>query len=44
MLKFIIIAVILIITYVILGSFLKAAGKDTPQVPDIKQNENDEKE
>jgi hypothetical protein len=42
MLKFIIIAVILIIAYIFLGSLTKAASKDTPVVPDIKQNEDEE--
>lgn len=36
MLKFIIIAIILTIMYIILAGLIKAAGKDTPVNPDIK--------
>jgi hypothetical protein len=39
MINFIIIAVVLIIAYIILGSLTKAASKDTPVIPDIKPNE-----
>ncbi|MGH4118105.1 hypothetical protein [Clostridium sp.] len=44
MLKFIIIAVVLIIMYIILAGLMKAAGKDTPMNPNIKHNEDDKKE
>lgn len=39
MLKFIIIAIILTIMYIILAGLMKAAGKNTPVNPDIKYNE-----
>lgn len=38
MMKFIIIAIILIISYVILLGLMKAAGKKTPTTPDIKDD------
>ncbi|WP_263628379.1 hypothetical protein [Clostridium bowmanii] len=34
MLKFIIIAIILIMIYIIFAGLMKAAGKDTPTMPD----------
>ncbi|MBU3091641.1 hypothetical protein KPL35_06080 [Clostridium sp. CF011] len=39
MLKFIIISIILSIIYILLGSLMHAAGKDTPVMPDINHNE-----
>jgi len=41
MLKFIIFAIILTITYIILGGLIKAASKPTPVVPDIKHDEDE---
>ena len=39
MLKFIIIAIILPIIYITYASLMKAAGKDTPAMPDTNHNE-----
>ena len=39
MLRFIIIAIILIIIYVVFVGLMKAAGKDTPIMPDNNHNE-----
>ena len=39
MLKFIIIAIILTIMYISFASLMKAAGRDTPVIPDINHNE-----
>lgn len=38
MLKFIIISVILIVSYSILLGLMKAAGKKTPSMPDIQED------
>lgn len=40
MLKFIIIAIILIMIYVVFAGLMKAAGKNTPVMPDIKHDKN----
>ncbi|WP_291636735.1 hypothetical protein [Clostridium sp.] len=37
--KFIIIAIILAITYILLGALMKAAGKVTPSIPTINHKE-----
>jgi len=39
MMKFIIIASILTITYILLGSLMKVAGKSVPTMPYISNNE-----
>jgi len=39
MLKFIIIAIILIIMYILYAGLMKAAGKKTPVMPDNNHNE-----
>jgi len=44
MLKYIIIAIILIITYILLGSLMKAGSKHTPKIPDINHKEDKEKD
>jgi len=42
MLNFIIAALILTITYVLLASLMKAAGKSTPLIPNIKHEEDND--
>ncbi len=39
MLKFIIIAIVLPTIYIFYASLMKAAGKDTPVIPDTNHNE-----
>jgi len=41
MLKFIIIAIIFTIAYILLAGLMNAAGKSTPVIPDIKNNEDE---
>jgi len=38
MLKLIIVAITFIITYILVGSLMKAANKSTPVIPDIKND------
>ncbi|MGH4139633.1 hypothetical protein [Clostridium sp.] len=44
MLKFIIIAIILIIIYIVFAGLMKAAGKDTPTMPNNNRDKNKDKD